>query len=205
VDVVGVEITKKALHTIPFSPEMRNLAYIMIFNLYPVRNLTNLLAPRSTFLLDLFTHKENDICNRIYYLFTKCITKRNSRLILPFPSLVMALITRARVKIPTGLRVMQRDYPINAQTITRSKSHIPKPSIGVSQIPRDNVAEEGGDMEEEIKHFTSAPEDTAQPFSQACARAPDRLDHLIARVEQMYGMLESRMQHSLTQFTYLQG
>ena len=64
---------------------------------------------------------------------------------------------------------MQRDYPISAQTLTQSKAHIPRPSISVSQIPRDNVAKEGGDTEEEIEHFTSVPEDTAQPSSQACA------------------------------------
>ena len=118
-------------------------------------------------------------------------------MILPFSSIVMALITRAMVKIPSGLPVMERDYPIGA--------HIPRPSVGVSQIPRENVAEEGGDTEEEIEHFTSTPKDTAQLSSQARARAPDCLNHLIARVEQMYGMLESHMQHSLTQFTYLEG
>ena len=135
------------------------MAYIMIFNLYPVRNLTNLLALRSLFLFDLFTHKEIDICSHIYRLFPKCITKRNLRLTLPFPSLVMSLITRARVKIPSGLQMMQREDPINAQTMTRSKAHIPKPFVGVSQIPRD---EERGDTE----HFTSVPEDTTQPSSQ---------------------------------------
>ena len=113
-DILGGEINKKALHTIPFTPEMRTLAYIMIFNLYLVKNLTNLSAPRAIFLLDLFTQKEIDICSHIYYLFTKCITKRNLRLILPFPSLVMALIARVRVKIPSGLSMMPRDYPINA-------------------------------------------------------------------------------------------
>ena len=121
-----------------------------------MKNLTTLSAPRAIFLLDLFTHKEINICSHIYHFFNKCITKRNSRLVLPFLSLIMALITRARVKIPSGLLVMQRDYPIGAQTMTRSKAHIPRPSVGVSQIPRDNVAEESGDTEEEIEHFTSA-------------------------------------------------
>ena len=169
VEVLGGQINKKALHNIPFTPETRTLAYIMIFNLYLVRNLTNLSAPRFIFLFDLFTHKEIDIYNHIYHLFTKCITKRNSRLTLPFPSLIMSLITRAKVKILSRLQVMQRDYPISAQTMTQSKAHIPRPSISVSQIPRDNVAKEGGDTEEEIEHFTSVPEDTAQPSSQACA------------------------------------
>ncbi|KAL0010826.1 hypothetical protein SO802_005934 [Lithocarpus litseifolius] len=166
VDILGGEINKKALLTIPFTLEMRTLAYIMIFNLYPVKNLTNLSTSQAIFLLDLYTHKGIDICRHICHLFTKCITKRNTRLILPFPSIIMALITRARVKIPSGLPVMPRDYPIGAQTMTQSKAHIPGPFVGVSQIPRDNVdEEEGGDTEEEIDHFTSALEDTTQPSS----------------------------------------
>ena len=66
--IMDIQINKKALHTIPFTSEMRTLDYIMIFNLYPMRNLTNLSAPRSIFLLDLFTHKEIDICSHIYHL-----------------------------------------------------------------------------------------------------------------------------------------
>ena len=85
VEVLGGKINKKALHTIPFTLEMRTLAYIMIFNLYPVRNLTNLLAPRSIFLFEI------DICSHIYHLFTKCITKWNSRLTL------LAAIARVEV------------------------------------------------------------------------------------------------------------
>ena len=114
VNILGGEIHKKVRNTIPFTPEMRTLAYVMIFNLYPMKNLSTLSAPRAIFLLDLLRQKEIDICSHIYYLFTKCITKRNSRLILPFPSLVMAFIAKARVKIPSGLPVMPRDYPINA-------------------------------------------------------------------------------------------
>ena len=76
------------------------MAYIMIFNLYLVKNLTILSAPRTIFLFNLFTHKEINIYGHIYHLFIKSITKRSSRLTLPFPSLVMSLILRARVKIP---------------------------------------------------------------------------------------------------------
>ena len=59
VQVLGGQLKKKALHTIEFTPEMRALAYIMIFNLYSVKNLTTLFAPRTVFLYDLFTHKES--------------------------------------------------------------------------------------------------------------------------------------------------
>ena len=77
----------------------------------------------------------------------------------------MSLILRARVKIPSGLQVIQREDPISEQTIIRSKAHIPEPTVGVSQIPRDDANEERGDTEEEIEHLTSVPEDTAQPSS----------------------------------------
>ena len=106
---VGGQLKKKALHTIDFTPKMRALASIMIFNLYLVKNLTTLSGPRTIFLHDLFTHKEIDICGHVYHLFIKCIKKRKSRLTLPFLSLVMSLLLRARVKIRSGLPVMQRE------------------------------------------------------------------------------------------------
>ena len=193
VEFLGGRLNNKALHTIMFTPEMRTLAYIMIFNLYPIRNLMNFSAPRTIFLFNLFTHKEIDICSHIYHLFVKSIKKRNSRLTPPFPSLVMSLILRARVKIPIGLQVMQREDPISEQTMIRSKAHIPKPSIGFSQIPRVDAAKEGGDTEEETEHFTSVLEDIAHPSSHARARAPDRLDHLIGKVEELHVMLASHI------------
>ena len=61
-DILGGEICKKALNTIPFTSEMRSLTYVMIFNLYPVKNLTTFSTPGAMFLLDHFTHKEIDIC-----------------------------------------------------------------------------------------------------------------------------------------------
>ena len=72
----------------------------------------------------------------------------------------MSLISRARVEIPSGLSIMQREEPISEQTIIRSKDHILEPSTGVSQIPRDEATEEGGNTNEEIDPFTSVPEDT---------------------------------------------
>ena len=109
------------------------------------------------------------------------------------------------MKISSGLQVMQREDPISAQTIIRSKAHIPLPAVGVSQIPRDDAAEEGGDTEEEIEHFTSVSEETAQPSSQAYARTPDHLNCLLGRVEEMHVMLASHISYSTSLFTYLKG
>ena len=72
-------------------------------------------------------------------------------------------------------------------------------------IPQDRGEDESGDTKEEIDRFTSAPASSAQPFSSAPARGLDRLDHILARVEQMYTMLDSHVQHIANQFTYVQG
>ena len=46
VEILGGTSKKSSMNTIPFSPEMRALAHVMIHNLYHVTNLTTLLAGR---------------------------------------------------------------------------------------------------------------------------------------------------------------
>ena len=75
VTILGGTPKKSSMNTIPFSPEMRTLAYVMIHNLYPVTNLTTLSAPRTMFLYDLFTHKEIDIYGHIFHVLKKSIEK----------------------------------------------------------------------------------------------------------------------------------
>ena len=117
---------------------------------------------------------------------------------MPFPTLIMGLIAKARLKLSSGLIVEHKDYPIGAYTVTHSTAHIRGSKTSVSQIPRDQVEEKGGDTEEEIERLTSAPETSAQPSSSTPAQGPNRLDHLLARVEQMYTMLDSHVQHTGT-------
>ena len=159
--LLGGSLKKKSMNTISFNEEMRTLAYVMIHNLYPVTNLTTLFEPRTIFLYDLYTHKEIDIYRHIFHLLTESITKRNSRTIMPFPSLIMGLIAKTRLKVPSGLTIVSRDYPICANIVTQSKAHIIGSRTGISHIPRDNVEEEGGDTEGEINRFTSASEGSA--------------------------------------------
>ena len=118
---------KTSMNTIPFSLEMKTLAYVVINNLYPVTNRTTLSSPRTIFLYNLFTHKEIDICGHIFHLLKKSLEKQNSRTVMPFPLLIMGLIAKARLKLPCGLTVVQRDYPIDAHTVTRSTAHIKAP------------------------------------------------------------------------------
>ena len=123
---------------------------------------------------------------------------------MPFPSLIMGLIAKTRLKFSNGLTVVQQDYPIGAHTVTQSTAHIKGSRTGMSSIPRDHVEEEGGDTDEEINRFTIAPETLAQPSSSAPARGPNRLDRLLAKVDQMFTILDSHVQHTADQFAYVQ-
>ena len=134
-------LKKTSMNPIPFNPKMRTLAHVMIHNLYPVTNLTTLSTPRTIFLYNLFTHKEIDICGHIFHLLKKSIEKQNSRTVMPFPSLIMVLIAKSRLKLPSGLTVVQRDYPIGAHTVTQSTAHIKGSRTSMSLIPRDCVEE----------------------------------------------------------------
>ena len=139
VRILGGSPRKNSMNTIPFSPEMRTLAYVMIHNLYPVTNLTTLSAPRT---------------------------------IMPFPSLIIGLIEKERLKIPSGLTIVQRDFPIGAHTLTRSTTHIKGSKTGVHTIPQARVEDEGGDTEEEIERFTTALEPSDQPSAQPSSSTP---------------------------------
>ena len=155
--ILGGTPKKSSMNKIPFSLEMRALAHVMIHNLYPVTNLTTLFAPRTRFLYDLFTHKEIDICGHIFHLLKKSIEKQNSRTVMPFPLPIMGLIVKTSFKIPSGLKVVQRDYPIGDHTVNRSTAHIKGSKTGVHMIPRGRVEDERGDTEEEFDRFTFAP------------------------------------------------
>ncbi|KAK9998166.1 hypothetical protein SO802_017769 [Lithocarpus litseifolius] len=77
-------------------------------------------------------HKEFVITRESVQEFLESIEKRNSRTVLPFATLLLGLIAKAKFKLPSGLTVVQRDYPIGAHTVTRSTAHIRESKTSVS-------------------------------------------------------------------------
>lgn len=106
--------TIQTMHIVYFSLVVRALAYIMIFNLYPVKNLTTLSQPRTLFLHYLFKKKEIDICAHIYYLLAKCVQKKKLWMTLPFLGLIMKILHDKRVKFLSSWVPMKREDPISA-------------------------------------------------------------------------------------------
>ena len=197
IQILGGTPTKQSMNTLKFTPEMKALAHIMLHNLYLVTNLTTLSAARTRFLFGLFTHKEIDICGHIFHILKKSIAKQTTRIVMPFPTLIMGLIANTWLKISSGLKVVPRDYPIGGHTIVRSLAHIKKSKTGVPPMPQALVEEEGGDTEDEIDRFTTALEPldqpSAQPSSSAPPKGPDRLDCSLAKIDQMSTVLDSHV------------
>ena len=76
-------------------------------------------------------------------------------------------------------------------------------------MPQARVEEEGGDIEGEIGCCTTDPEPLdqplASPLSSAPPRGPNRLDCLLAKIDQMSTILDSHVQDTTYQFAYIQG
>ena len=98
---------------------------------------------------------------------------------------------------------MPRGESISKHTMNRSKAHIPGLEASAAQVPREEATAEGGNIEDEIDQFTHVLENIPQPSSQAQARAPDCLDLILGKVEQMHAMLNAHINYSTRQFTYL--
>ena len=119
----NLRVTRKrqSLHSMSFSPAMRALAYIVLYNLYLVRNLTTLSQPRALFLHDFYMKRDIDSCAHIYHLLAKCVNKKKTWMTLPFLGLIMSILHQEKVKISPGLPVMKRENPISALTMTGAK------------------------------------------------------------------------------------
>lgn len=113
------------MHTTSFNIEVRALTYIMIFNFYPIKNLTTFSQPRALFLHVLLKGKEIDICAQLYHLLTKRARKRKSWMTLPLAAMIMKIFLTHSVDLPSSWAPIKGEDPISAVTMTRSRACLP--------------------------------------------------------------------------------
>lgn len=113
------------VHTTSFNIEVKALTYIMIFNFYPVKNLTTFSQPRALFLHVLLKGKEIDICAQLYHLLTKRVRKRKSWMTLPLAAMIMKIFLTHSVDLPSSWAPIKGEDPISAVTMTRSRACLP--------------------------------------------------------------------------------
>ena len=112
------------LNTNAFLVDMRYLTTIMMFNLYPVRNLITINNARAIFLMEL---KENTFIDISSHIFDTIVdeTRTTSRAKLIFPCLLMRLFRLKGVDIPQDISLMPTPSAINKLTITRIQVRLP--------------------------------------------------------------------------------
>ena len=95
----------RCLNTTAFPPNLRCLAYIMMFNLYPVRKLTTINNARAILLTEF---RETIYINIGAYLYTIIVeaTKTTSRAKLVLPSLIMRILHENGVETPRHISLM---------------------------------------------------------------------------------------------------
>lgn len=113
------------VHTTSFNIEVKALTYIMIFNFYPVKNLTTFSQPRALFLHVRLKGKEIDICAQLYHLLTKRVRKRKSWMTLPLAAMIMKIFLTHSVDLPSSWAPIKGEDPISAVTMTRSRACLP--------------------------------------------------------------------------------
>ena len=113
------------LNTISFPPNLRCLAYIMMFNLYPIRKLTTINNVRAIFLMELREKIYIDMGAHLYTIIAKA-TRTISRAKLFLPSLIMRIFHENVVETPQDISLMSVPPSINSQTILRSRVRLSK-------------------------------------------------------------------------------
>ena len=117
---IGGHRDGRSLNTTSFPSDLRCLAYIMIFNLYPVKKLSTINNTRAIFLMELRENTYIDISAHLYNIIAES-TKTTSRSKLVVPSLIMRILHENGVKTPQHISLMTPSPSINSQTILRSR------------------------------------------------------------------------------------
>ena len=114
----------KCLNTTTFPPNLRCLAYIILFNFYLVRKLTTINNARAIFLMKLCERTYKDIGAHACSIIAKA-TRTTSREKLVLPSFIMRILHEKCVETPQDISLMSVPPSINSQTILESRVRLP--------------------------------------------------------------------------------
>ena len=88
---IGGHREGRSLNTTFFPPNLRCVAYIMLFNLYSVKKLSTINNARAIFLMELHEKIYIDISAHLYNIIVES-TKTTSRSMLVVQSLIMRIL-----------------------------------------------------------------------------------------------------------------
>ena len=110
----------RGLNITSFPLDLRFLAYIMMFNLYPVKKLSTINNAKAIFLMELRENTYIDIGAHLYNIIVES-TKTTSRSKLVVPNFILRILHNKGVETPQHIGLMDPTPPIDSQTILRSR------------------------------------------------------------------------------------
>ena len=110
---IGGHREGRSLNSTSFPSDLRCLAYIMMFNLYPVKKLSTINNARAIFLMELRENTYIDISAHLYNIIAKS-TKITSRSKLIVPNLIMRILHDNGVETPQHIGLMTPSPSINS-------------------------------------------------------------------------------------------
>ena len=102
-----------SLNTASFPLDLRCLAYIMIFNLNPIKKLSTINNARAIFLMELRENTNIDISAHLYNIIVDSI-KTTSRSKLVTPNFIMRILYNKGVETPQNIGLMTPTPPIDS-------------------------------------------------------------------------------------------
>ena len=95
---LGGHRERRSLNTVSFPPDLRCLAYIMMYNLYPVKKLSTINNARAIFPMELRENTYIDISAHLYNIIVKSTKMTRSKLVVP--SFIMRILHNKVVETP---------------------------------------------------------------------------------------------------------
>ena len=132
-----------SLNTIAFPSELRCFTLIMMFNLYPVKKMTNINNARAIFLMEFREKTYIDLVLVPFFIIAN-ETRTTSRPKIILPSFLMRHFHAKGVEIPQDISLMSTPSTINALTIARIEVRLPGDEEEVGQAqgePMDTKTE----------------------------------------------------------------
>ena len=113
----------KSISVSSLSPKLRVLTIVMFHNLYPLSSTGYMNLGRALFLHDLISDVEIDICAHIFHVLRKTVLRNESRICVPFCSLISRILKLKGVYPMDDESPMPKPSPINMRTFNASIGH----------------------------------------------------------------------------------
>ena len=148
------------------SPELRLLTMIMCSNLYPLSSTGYINLGRASFLHDLISDVEIDVCSHIFHILAKTVDRTASRNCIPFCRLISRILKLKGVHPSEDECPYPRPSPINICTLHASTSHTKENSKHENHATQGSSSSTSHDCDEKLDNIMATLQNITTKISE---------------------------------------